>query len=125
MKKQSLITYSIFLFSLLVLACGTKSDAPWVGTWQMVAYDKTSVADSDTMVIMVLNEDKSIEYITQTKNGTVLMKNKGNYELNDQHSVLSVYENNELMVEYFLRKVDDDSLIFQSDTFSIKWKRID
>ena len=125
MKKHLLFTYFVFLFSLLIIACGTKPNEPWVGTWQMVAYDNTSVAESDTMVLMILNEDKSIEYITQTKNGTVLMKNKGNYELNDQHSVLSVYENNELMVEYFLRKVDDDSLIFQSDTFSIKWKRID
>jgi hypothetical protein len=118
---------------LLILFCSacSSNDAEkanaeiWVGNWQMVGYDDTEVTGNDTLVFMKLNADKTIEYKTQTRAGEILMNDIGKYKLNDQHSVLSIYEADKLMVEYFIRKVDEDSLIFQSDTFSIKWKRIE
>lgn len=121
--------YILILFVLLISACQSaenkvNSEKPWVGTWQMVGYDKTSVASRDTLIYMSLNDDFSFEYKISTRNGDVLRDDKARYEINDQHSVISVYENDKKVTEYFIRKVDVDSLIFQSDTFSILWKRV-
>lgn len=91
----------------------------------MVGYDKTSVTNRDTLIFMSLNEDFSFEYKISTRNGNVLSDDKARYEINDQHSVISVFENDKKVTEYFIRKVDEDSLIFESDTFSIKWKRVE
>lgn len=122
--------YSLLLFVLLISACQSSenkvnSEKPWLGTWQMVGYDKTSVTSRDTLIFMTLNEDFSFEYKISTRNGNVLSDDKARYEINDQHSVISVFENDKKVTEYFIRKVDVDSLIFQSDTFSIKWKRVE
>lgn len=122
--------YIFILAVLLVGACQpsdnkVNSEKPWIGTWQMVGYDTTSVANRDTLIYMSLNEDFSFEYKISTRNGNVLSDDKARYEINDQHSVISVFENDKKVTEYFIRKVDVDSLIFQSDTFSIKWKRVE
>lgn len=101
------------------------SENPWVGTWLMVGYDQISVEKRDTLVVMNLKDNNKIEYITQTRKGEILMQSQGDYSINDQHSVITVMENGQSQTEYFIRKVDQDSLIFQSDTFSIRWKRID
>lgn len=128
-----LIFYLLFGVSFFfVLGCGGNSEkessiskTPWVGTWQMVGYDNVSVADRDTLVIMKIDEQKSFQFITRTRNGEILTQNEGEYSINDQNSVITVSENGQAQVEYFIRKVDKDSFIFESDTFSIKWKRID
>lgn len=118
-----------FLFGI---GCGGNSEnetpvskTPWVGTWQMVGYDNVSVADRDTVVIMNMDENKSFQYITKTTSGEILMESEGQYSINDQQSLITVTENGQAQIEYFIRKVDRDSFIFQSDTFSIKWKRIE
>jgi hypothetical protein len=102
-----------------------ETENPWIGSWQMVGYDQVSVANRDTIVIMQLDENKKIHYITQTRSGEILLESEGEFSINNQHSVLSVIEDGQPQVEYFIRKIDKDSFIFQSDTFSIKWKRID
>ena len=101
------------------------SKTPWVGTWQMVGYDNVSVADRDTFVLMNIDENKNFRYTTKTTNGKILMESKGRYSINDQQSLITITENGQSQIEYFIRKVDKDSFIFQSDTFSIKWKRIE
>jgi len=100
-------------------------ETPWVGSWLMVGYDDVSVAKRDTIVVMQLDKNKKIQYLTQTREGEILLQSEGDYSINDLHSVLSVIEDGQPQIEYFIRKVDKDSFIFQSDTFSIKWKRID
>lgn len=134
-RKRTMKILQSTLFFILVffaIGCGessekekSKSENPWIGTWQMVGYDDISVEKRDTLVIMLLNDQNKIKYITQTRQGEVLLESEGDYSINDQHSVITVAENGQNQTEYFIRKVDQDSLIFQSDTFSIKWKRID
>lgn len=128
------ILYSSLFFVLVFFAIScsessgkekSKSENAWVGTWQMVGYDQVSVEMRDTLVIMQLDDQNKIKYITQTRQGEILLESEGDYSINDQHSVITVAENGQKQTEYFIRKVDQDSLIFQSDTFSIKWKRID
>lgn len=124
-----------FLFGICFifgLSCGgnsenesTISKTPWVGTWQMVGYDSVSVEDSNSVLTMSLDENKKIEYLSKTKDGEVLVETKGEYSINDQHSVLTIIEDGRKQTEYFIRKIDKDSFIFQSDKFSIKWKRIE
>ena len=101
------------------------SDTLWIGTWQMVGYDSVSVEDSNMVLTMQLDENKKIEYLTKTRDGEVLIETEGNYSINDQHSVLTVTEDGRKQTEYFIRKIDKDSFIFQSDKFSIKWKRME
>jgi uncharacterized protein YegP (UPF0339 family) len=101
------------------------SKTPWIGTWQMVGYDNVSVANRDTFVLMNIDENKNFRYTTKTTNGEILMESEGRYSINDQQSLITITENGQSQTEYFIRKVDKDSFIFQSDTFSIKWKRIE
>lgn len=122
----------LICISILCWSCSGKTDSeknvdenPWVGTWQMVGYDSASVEDSNTVLTMKLDEKNKIEYITKTREGEILIESVGEYTINDQHSVLTILEDGRKQTEYFIRKVDADSLIFQSDKFSIKWKRID
>jgi hypothetical protein len=129
---MKLFLYLFISICLIVLACSGNTESekkisenPWIGTWQMVGYDSASVEDSSTVLTMKLDEENKIEYITKTKKGEILVESVGEYSINDQHSVLTIIEDGRKQAEYFIRKVDKDSLIFQSDKFSIKWKRID
>jgi hypothetical protein len=129
---MKLFLYLFISICLIVSACSGNTESekkisenPWIGTWQMVGYDSASVEDSSTVLTMKLDEENKIEYITKTKKGEILVESVGEYSINDQHSVLTIIEDGRKQAEYFIRKVDKDSLIFQSDKFSIKWKRID
>lgn len=122
----------IFLFvaAIHLIACGSGSSDEktadlWVGSWCMTGYDNISVENRDTLVFMNIDENGNIEYITKTRSGDIIMQNKGSYSMNDQKSMITVEEDGVGKIEYFIRKVDQDSFIFQSDTFIIKWKRID
>ncbi len=122
----------LFCSGIFFWGCSGNADSekkalenPWIGTWQMVGYDSTSVEDSSTVLTMKLDEENKIEYLTKTREGEILIETEGEYSINDQHSVLTIIEDGRKQTEYFIRKVDNDSLIFQSDKFSIKWKRID
>jgi hypothetical protein len=129
---MKLFLYLFISICLIVSACSGNTESekkisenPWIGTWQMVGYDSASVEDSSTVLTMKLDEENKIEYITKTKKGEILVERVVEYSINDQHSVLTIIEDGRKQAEYFIRKVDKDSLIFQSDKFSIKWKRID
>lgn len=134
-KHLKIMKY-IFIFSFLILiSCGSSNENKnedqkiesklWQGDWQMVGYDNISVENRDTIIVMSLNADETFGYKIFTRNGDMLSDNLAKYEINDQHSVITVFENEKKAIEYFIRKVDQDSLIFQSDTLSIKWKRLE
>lgn len=128
MRRLRIILPLIFIF-----ACGDSSDEkevtvdknqPWIGKWQMVGYDAVRVENRDTLIFMTLSDDHTFHYETVTKSGEVLMDNEATFEINDQHSIISILENGKVATEYFIRKVDKDSLLFNSDTLIIRWKRI-